>query len=211
LAALVPAVVDGLVQEAIIVDGGSSDATLAVAEAAGTRIVQAKRGRGSQLDAGAALARGDWFLFLHADTVLQPGWEDEAQSFTERVDAGRRPPAAAAFRFALDDDGLMPRLLEGLVRLRCLALALPYGDQGLLISRRLYAELGGFRPLPLMEDVDLVRRLPRRQRVMLQSRAVTSAQKYRREGYLSRMLRNAACIALYYLRVPTRVLARLHG
>jgi rSAM/selenodomain-associated transferase 2 len=211
LAALVPAVVDGLVQEAIIVDGGSSDATLAVAEAAGTRIVQAKRGRGSQLDAGAALARGDWFLFLHADTVLQPGWEDEAQSFTERVDAGRRPPAAAAFRFALDDDGLMPRLLEGLVRLRCLTLALPYGDQGLLISRRLYAELGGFRPLPLMEDVDLVRRLPRRQRVMLQSRAVTSAQKYRREGYLSRMLRNAACIALYYLRVPTRVLARLHG
>ena len=211
LAALVPAVVDGLVQEAIIVDGGSSDATLTVAEAAGTRIVQAKRGRGSQLDAGAALARGDWFLFLHADTVLQPGWEDEAQSFTERVDAGRRPPAAAAFRFALDDDGLMPRLLEGLVRLRCLTLALPYGDQGLLISRRLYAELGGFRPLPLMEDVDLVRRLPRRQRVMLQSRAVTSAQKYRREGYLSRMLRNAACIALYYLRVPTRVLARLHG
>jgi hypothetical protein len=62
-----------------------------------------------------------------------------------------------------------------------------------------------------MEDVDLVRRLPRRRRVMLKSRAVTSAQKYRREGYLPRMLRNAACIALYYLRVPTRVLARLYG
>jgi rSAM/selenodomain-associated transferase 2 len=211
LASLVPAVVDGLVQEAIIVDGGSSDATFAIAEAAGARFIRAERGRGSQLDAAAAAARGDWFLFLHADTVLEAGWEDEAQSFTERVDTGRRPQAAAAFRFALDDDGLMPRLLERLVALRCLALALPYGDQGLLISRTLYGKLGGFRPLPLMEDVDLVRRLPRSRRVMLHSRAVTSAQKYRREGYLARMLRNMACMTLYYLRVPTRVLARLYG
>ena len=90
-------------------------------------------------------------------------------------------------------------------------MALPYGDQGLLISRTLYGKLGGFRPLPLMEDVDLVRRLPRSRRVMLHSRAVTSAQKYRREGYLARMLRNMACMTLYYLRVPTRVLARLYG
>jgi rSAM/selenodomain-associated transferase 2 len=211
LASLVPAVVDGLVQEAIIVDGGSTDATFAIAEAAGARFMRAERGRGSQLDAGANAARGDWFLFLHGDTVLEPGWEEAVWSFTERVDMGRRPQAVAAFRFALDDDGLMPRLLERLVRLRCFVLALPYGDQGLLISRSLYGKLGGFRPLPLMEDVDLLRRLPRNRRLMLQSRAVTSAQKYCSEGYLARMLRNAACIALYYLRVPTRVLARLYG
>jgi rSAM/selenodomain-associated transferase 2 len=211
LASLVPAVVDGLVQEAIIVDGGSTDATLAIAEAAGARFVRGERGRGSQLVTGASMARGDWFLFLHADTVLEPGWEGEVRSFTERVDRGRRPQAAAAFRFALDDDGLMPRLLERLVGLRCFVLALPYGDQGLLISRSLYGKLGGFRPLPLMEDVDLLRRLPRSRRLMLQSRAVTSAQKYRSQGYLARMSRNAACIALYYLRVPTRVLARLYG
>ncbi len=211
LASLVPAVVDGLVQEAIIVDGGSTDATLAIVEAAGARFMRAERGRGSQLITGASVARGDWFLFLHADTVLEPGWEDEVRSFTERVDTGRRPQAAAAFRFALDDDGLMPRMLERLVGLRCFVLALPFGDQGLLISRSLYGKLGGFRPLPLMEDVDLLRRLPRRGRLMLQSRAVTSAQKYRSQGYLARMLRNAACVALYYLRVPTRVLARLYG
>jgi rSAM/selenodomain-associated transferase 2 len=211
LAALVPAVVDGIVQEAILVDGGSTDDTRAIAEAAGTHLIEAPAGRGSQLEAGAAEARGDWLLFLHADTVLDPGWAEEAQNFIERIESGRRPQAAAFFRFALDDDGLMPRFVEWLVSLRCHLLALPYGDQGLLISRNLYSRLGKFRPLPLMEDVDLVRRLKRRELVMLKSRAVTSGERYRREGYLARSLRNLGCILLYYLRVPPRVLARLYG
>jgi rSAM/selenodomain-associated transferase 2 len=211
LAALVSAVVDGVVQEAIVVDGGSNDETCAIAEAAGTRLIRAERGRGRQLAAGAAVARGNWLLFLHSDTVLEPGWEEEARSFVQRVEAGKRAPAAASFRFALDDDGLMPLLLAWLVQLRCGLLGLPYGDQGLLISRSLYAALGGFRPLPLMEDVDLVRRLKRRQLVMLKSRAVTSGERYRREGYIARSMRNLCCIALYYLRVPPRLLARLYG
>jgi rSAM/selenodomain-associated transferase 2 len=211
LAALVPAVVEGLVREATIVDGGSTDGTRAIAEAAGTRLIEAPRGRGAQLEAGANAARSDWLLFLHADTVLDPGWAEEAQVFIERVESGRRGETAATFRFALDDDGVMPRLVERLVGLRCRLLGLPYGDQGLLISRRLYRRLGGFRPLPLMEDVDLVRRLARRELVMLKSRAVTSGERYRREGYLVRSLRNLGCILLYYLRVPPRVLARLYG
>ena len=211
LAALVPAVVEGIVREAIVVDGGSADETRAIAEAAGTQLIAAPRGRGSQLEAGASQARGDWLLFLHADTVLEPGWAEEAHSFMERVESGRRDQAAASFRFALDDDGLMPRLVERMVALRCLLLALPYGDQGLLISRNLYNRLGGFRPLPLMEDVDLVRRLKRRELVMLKSRAVTSEERYRREGYLARSLRNLGCILLFYLRVPPRMLARLYG
>jgi rSAM/selenodomain-associated transferase 2 len=211
LAALVPAVVEGVVREAIVVDGGSTDETRAIAEAAGTRLIEAERGRGAQLEAGASAARGDWLLFLHADTVLDPGWAEEAQGFIERVESRRRQEAAAAFRFALDDDGTMPRLVERLVALRCRLFGLPYGDQGLLVSRRLYRRLGGFRALPLMEDVDLVRRLKRRELVMLKSRAVTSGERYRREGYLVRSLRNLGCILLYYLRVPPRVLARLYG
>jgi len=211
LAALVPAVVEGIVQEAIVVDGGSTDETRAIAEAAGTHVIEAPRGRGSQLDVGAGAARGDWLLFLHADTVLDPGWAEEAQGFITRVQTGRRDEAAAAFRFALDDDGAMPRFIERLVAWRCRLFGLPYGDQGLLISCRLYRRLGGFRPLPLMEDVDLVRRLKRRELVMLQSRAVTSGERYRREGYLARSLRNLGCMLLYYLRVPPRVLARIYG
>ncbi len=211
LAALVPAVVEGVVQEAIVVDGGSTDGTRAIAEAAGVHLIEAGRGRGSQLDAGAGTARGDWLLFLHADTVLDHGWFEEAQSFMERVESGRRGQAAASFRFALDDDGTMPRLIEWLVGLRCSVMGLPYGDQGLLIPRHLYRRLGGFRPLPLMEDVDLVRRLKRRELVMLKSRAVTSGERYRSEGYVMRSLRNLGCVLLYYLRVPPRLLARLYG
>jgi rSAM/selenodomain-associated transferase 2 len=211
LASLVPALVHGVVQEAIVADGGSTDETLEIADAAGTHVIKAPRGRGAQLDAGAALARGDWLLFLHADTVLEPGWAEEGESFMERSESGRRRQAAAYFRFALDDDGFMPRLVEGLVGLRCLLFAMPYGDQGLLISRAFYDRLGGFRALPLMEDVDLVRRLKRPEIVGLKSRAVTSATRYQSEGYFARGVRNLGLMLLYFLRVPPRVLARLYG
>lgn len=211
LAALVPAVVDGVVQEAIIADGGSTDDTLAIADAAGTQLVTSATGRGIQLDAGAAVAKGDWLLFLHADTVLGPGWAEEAESFIERIESGRRPLAAAYFRFGLDDDGFMPRLVETLVGMRCALFSLPYGDQGLLISRSHYRRLGGFRSLPLMEDIDLVRRLKRRELLGLKSHAVTSAWRYRRQGYLVRTFGNIGLVLLYYLRVPPRVLARFYG
>ena len=91
LAALVPAVVEGIVQEAILVDGGSTDETCVIAEAAGTHLIEAPRGRGSQLEAGAATREGDWLLFLHADTVLEPGWAEEAQELHR---AGRERQAA---------------------------------------------------------------------------------------------------------------------
>ena len=211
LEALVPAAVDGIIREAIVVDGGSSDRTAAIADSAGADLVHSDGGRGLQLAAGAAQARFPWLLFLHADTMLAAGWEREASQFMERVDSGASPIAAAAFRFALDDRGLRPRLLEWLVALRCGVLRLPYGDQGLLTSRRLYDEVGGYRPLPLMEDVDLVGRLGRRRVVMLQARAVTSAERFRRDGYVQRSARNLLCLMLYTAGVPVRVIRRIYG
>jgi len=94
LTALVPAVVDGIVQEAILVDGGSTDQTRSIAEAAGTHLIEARPGRGTQLDAGASHARGDWLLFLHADTVLDPGWAGRRRaswSGSPAAGAARRP------------------------------------------------------------------------------------------------------------------------
>jgi hypothetical protein len=102
-------------------------------------------------------------------------------------------------------------LLETLVRMRTALFKLPYGDQGLLIPRRLYDEIGGYKPLPVMEDVDIVRRLGRRRLVPLRARAVTSAARYRRDGYLKRVLRNQGCLALYFLNVPAPTIARLYG
>jgi rSAM/selenodomain-associated transferase 2 len=211
LAALVPAALDGLVREVIVVDGGSSDRTLAIADEAGATVLACDRGRGPQMAAGADAARFPWLLFLHADTVLEPGWEREATAFMEAADSGRRPPGAAAFRFALDDSGMRPRLLERLVAARCALLRLPYGDQGLLLPKRLYADIGGYPAHPLMEDVGIVLRLGRRRVAMLRARALTSAVRYRRDGYALRSLRNLACLTLFFLGAPQRVLARVYG
>jgi rSAM/selenodomain-associated transferase 2 len=211
LGALVPAAIAGLVREVIVVDGGSSDRTAAIVEHAGANLVQASPGRGHQLKTGAARARFAWLLFLHADTALASGWEHEVSTFMQAVDRRELPGAAAAFRFTLDDKGVRPRLLEGLVALRCATLRVPYGDQGLLIPKRLYEEIGGYRPLALMEDVDLVRRLGRGRVVLLRTRAVTSAERFRREGYMRRGARNLICLALWALRVPVHVIARIYG
>jgi rSAM/selenodomain-associated transferase 2 len=212
LTALVPAVVSGLVREVILIDGGSTDRTLSIADQAGCDIVQLPQpNRGRQLGAGADKARHPWLLFLHADTVLDEGWQREVEAFVDRVDAGQRPPAAAAFSFALDDLGFKPRMIEAGVAARCTLFRLPYGDQGLLIPKSLYRARGGYQTLPLMEDVALIQRLHRGERVILRSRAVTSAIRYQRDGYLKRAARNLTCLALYLARVPLPTIQRLYG
>jgi rSAM/selenodomain-associated transferase 2 len=176
--------------ERIVVDGGSSDGTASIAEAEGVRLLRTERGRGTQLAAGADRVGGDWLLFLHADTRLAPGWREAVDRHIAAC-----PERAACFRFRLDDDAWQARLLERAVALRVRFLGLPYGDQGLLVPRRLYEVAGGYRPLPLMEDVDLVRRIGRI--VPLPADAITSAKRWRRDGWLRRSARNLFCLALY--------------
>lgn len=205
LAPLVPAAVSALVRELVIADGGSSDATLAIAEDAGARVVATEAGRGVQLAAGCGAAKSDWLLVLHADTVLAEGWDKAA---AEHI--ARHASRAGYFRFALDDHGLKARLWERGVAVRSTLLGLPYGDQGLLISRRLYEEVGGYRPLPLMEDVDLVRRLRGGLRP-LPAAAVTSAERYRREGYVGRSVKNAVLLARYLAGADPERLAKAYA
>jgi rSAM/selenodomain-associated transferase 2 len=190
--------------ELIVVDGGSTDDTAALAESSGARLVRSARGRGVQLAAGAAAATGDWLLFLHADTRLAPGWREAAERH-----ATRHPGKAACFRLRLDAGEWQARLVEAGVALRVRLLGLPYGDQGLLISRRQYEAVGGYRPLPLMEDVDLARRIGRIE--PLQVEATTSAERWRRDGWVRRSGRNLACLALYRLGMSAERVARLYG
>lgn len=211
LTALVPAAVEGLVREVIAVDGGSSDRTLEIADQAGIEVVACEPGRGRQLRAGGQRARSPWLLFLHADSVLAADWDIEASAFMRSVDLGSAPLSAAVFRFVLDDRGTAPRVLEMLVAARSNVLAMPYGDQGLLIPRRLYDEIGGYRDMPLMEDVDIVRRLGRRRIVALRATLKTSAQRYRRHGYVRRVLRNQLCIGLYAIGVSPGRIAKFYA
>ena len=197
-----------LIAEIMVSDGGSCDETVAIAKAAGARVLVGPCGRGVQLIAGAATTTGDWLLFLHADCRLRPGWEDAAAKFVEEPSTAGR---AGYFGFALDDPDPAARRLERVVAWRCRALGLPYGDQGLLIARGLYDAVGGFAPIPLMEDVDLARRLGRHRLAPIAAQAVSSARRYRRDGYLRRSLRNLLCLSLYFAGVSPARIARLYG
>jgi len=145
-------------------------------------------------------------LILHADTRLAAGWRDAAR--THMADGPKR---AACFRFSLDSDEPAARRLERMVAWRCRVLALPYGDQGLLIHTDLLRAVGGVRPLPLMEDVDLVRRLGRHRLAFLTPSAITSAEKWRRDGWWRRSARNLFCLSLWFLGVPPRLIAKVYG
>jgi glycosyltransferase involved in cell wall biosynthesis len=198
---LIPAAVRGVVREVIVADGGSNDATLMIADAAGAHIVHSRANRGAQFADGARIARSDWLLFLRPETALETGWDVEAESFLAQAEMER--PRAAVFRFALEEFGGEARRAEMLANLRAALFALPYGDQGLLIPKRLYLKLGGYRALADMEDADLVRRIGRRRLISFRARAVNVARPKQS------VLRGAALTLLHKLRVPSRLLANL--
>ena len=194
------------VAEIVIADAGSRDGTAEIGRSLGARVITAPRGRGPQLAAGIAAARHDWLLLLHADTRLAPGWEQAANTLI-----AQKPHTAGYFRFTLDSDNPRARRLERQVAWRCRTLALPYGDQALLISRPLLTAVGGMRPLPLMEDVDLIRRLGRARLTPLDAAALTSATRWERDGWTRRSARNLLCLTLYFLGLPPHLIARLYA
>ena len=138
----------------------------------------------------------------------RPGGAEAAANF---VGDPRNRATAGVFRFALDARSAAARRLERAVAWRYRALGIPYGDQGLLIHRAFLAQIGGIRPLPIMEDVDLVRRIGRARLTLLPCAAVTSAARFERAGYSWRSLRNLFCLALYFLGLPPRLIVRIYG
>ncbi len=204
-AASLPATLDSLAEAGcaiILADAASPDGTAQLAESMGVQVVQAPRGRGAQLATGIAATTAPWLLLLHADTRPEPGWWQATQAFMARG------PGVGYFDFTLDSDAPAARRLERAVAWRCRHFALPYGDQGLLIHRDVLERAGGIRPLPLMEDVDLIRRLRPLRPERIGVRAMTSAARFERDGYLRRPARNLVFLAAWLAGVPPRVLAR---
>lgn len=198
--------VGGVLKQVIVADGGSTDDTLAIADAAGCDIVKSETGRAKQLRAGADAAKGKWLLFLHADTVLATGWVEETERF---INAPQSRKKAAVYKLAIDDVSAKARRAMFWARLRGRVMKLPYGDQGLLISRFFYDGLGGYPDVPTMEDVEIMRRIGGERLVQFETEIVTRAEKFSREG--SGALRNLSLMARYMMGADPVELAKAYG
>jgi rSAM/selenodomain-associated transferase 2 len=194
----------GLIRELVITDGGSTDETRAIAQAAGAEWVSGAPSRGGQLRRGCAAAKGDWLLVLHADTHLEPGW---SAAVAQHLQDGQGMPAYFRLRFRAR--GVLPAWVAGWANLRSRLFGLPYGDQGLLIRRAEYEAAGGYPDQSLMEDVALVRRL--KGLVALPSAALTSAARYQRAGWLRRGARNLWTLTRYFFGVAPERLAKSYS
>ena len=192
----------GLIRELIVSDGGSSDTTGAPAQAWGAEVVHGPASRGGQLRRGVDAASGEWLLIVHADTVLAQGWSGAIAAHLAHEDQ------AGWFPLAFDQRGMAAGIVASWANLRSSA-GLPYGDQGLLIHRALYDAAGGYPDQPLMEDVAIARALRGKLR-KLDGLAVTSAAKYRAQGWLRRGGRNLWTLIRYAAGTSPETLAQAY-
>jgi rSAM/selenodomain-associated transferase 2 len=190
--------------EVVVADGGSRDGTPARAEAAGARVVFSEPGRARQLEAGARAAQANVLLFLHADTRLPDGYADQIRDTLQDPDV-----AGGAFAFRFDERSPALRLVEWGVRVRTALAALPYGDQGIFVRRKVLDAIGGVPQVPIMEDLDLVRAIRRQGRLArLPAAAVTSARRYREAGVARTVWRNTVAVAAFALGIDRDRVAR---
>ena len=173
--------------EVIVVDCGSEDRTLDIANIYGAKVYKSKeRNRGLQLDIGAMNSKGDWLIFLHADTRLNHNWFRKIKSVLK----GDKN-YIYNFKFKINDQKIIYRVLEILVNFRSQYLKQPYGDQGLIIHRSIYLKNNGFRKIPLMEDVDFFTRLKNKEDLkQLNLPIFTSSRKWERSNIFIQALKN---------------------
>lgn len=206
LSALFAGVEEGLVREVIVSSVASNDPeTKDIAEDAGVIWIEGPAGRGTQMRAGADIARGDWLLFIHADTWLSVDWTRAALAHLRDT-----PTKAGAFRLVFRSHSRRARIVEALTNWRARTFGLPYGDQGLLISRALYDEVGGFADVPLMEDVMIARALGKARITQLPATAATSGVKQERDGWFGRSLRNLWLLFRFYRGASPEAIAKAY-
>jgi uncharacterized protein len=191
--------------ELIVVDGGSTDNTLAIGRNHGCVAFATNRGRARQMNAGASIASGESLLFLHADTVVPKGYLDDISDFL------RSNAIAGAFRLEIRGQNALLRCVEWGANLRSKYLGMPYGDQALVMRADDFYETGGFRHFPIMEDFEFVARIRRLGKVgLLPKSAATSGRRWNRRGILATTIINQVCIAMYKLGLPLDRIYRLY-
>jgi rSAM/selenodomain-associated transferase 2 len=197
------AAVPGTVNEVVVADGGSRDATVQVASELGARVVTGRQGRGPQMNQGAAAAQSEILLFLHADSVLPDGAIESIQGV---VEDGRK---GGGFLVRFDDPSPLFRLGSGLVNIRTRVTRIPLGDQAQFVTRSAFEQLGGFRDWPILEDLDFARRLKALGAIaIVGSPVLTSARRYRRNGILRTIANNWSIWCLFAVGVSPPNLAK---
>ena len=198
---------EGFSEEIIVADGSSTDRTREIALShPNVTAIDSLKGRGAQMNAGSAAASGDILLFLHADTILEQGWAKELSAALDDQSV-----IGGAFSFCIDNPAIKYRLVEAWVRLRCRIFRLPYGDQAIFIRKTAFQELGGYKEIPLMEDVDIIGQMKKLGSIsMLQKRAVTSGRRWVRKGIFRTAAINQMTMLMFHLGVSPEKLARLY-
>jgi len=193
--------------EIIVVDGGSADSSVAIAEPLCDVVVGESRGRARQMNAGAKISRGDALAFVHADTLVPA-------SFGADIAAALSNPAVVGGRFdvKLDSSALPYRVIGAMISWRSRISRVGTGDQAIFVRREVFARLGGFPELDLCEDLEFSRRLKRAGRVAcLRSRVITSARRWNRDGLARTVLRMWMIRAMYLAGVSPARLKRMYA
>jgi rSAM/selenodomain-associated transferase 2 len=193
--------------EIIVVDGGSNDKTREIAKTLGAKvIISAKKGRALQMNLGGKIAKGDILLFLHADTLLPPDYQELIINTLSESNV-----IAGAFQLKIEGQEKSLRLVEKLVNWRSRFFSLPYGDQGIFLKASVFEDLSGFPELPIMEDFELIQRLKKRGKIAIVSSAVvTSGRRWRKLGVWKTTIINQLVILGYYLKIPPKLLKHFY-
>ncbi|MEM8781062.1 MAG: TIGR04283 family arsenosugar biosynthesis glycosyltransferase [Cyanobacteria bacterium P01_G01_bin.49] len=193
--------------EVILVDGGSQDNTVFIAQNMGVKVIFASQtGRASQMNQGALAATGDTFLFLHADTILPKDYP----SIVKKI-LSEPTNIVGAFQLKIDSNQLALRLVEKLVNWRSRFLSLPYGDQAIFLKESVFQEMGGFADLPIMEDFVLIQKLKKQGKITIASeKVITSSRRWQKLGILKTTIINQLVILGYYWGISPHQLAQFY-
>ena len=180
----------------IIVDADSCDLTIQMSKKYNIKIIKSLKGRGPQLILGAEHAATDWIFFLHSDTIIKKNNIIDINQFITNTLNNNK---AASFKIKFNTNNIWSNLLSILVNIRSKYLKLPYGDQGLLISKSFYKNIGGYKNIPIMEDVEIIRAIGFRNIKILNSYIITDAARFENQGWIYRPMINLFCLTLYFL------------
>ncbi len=197
----------GVSYEVIVVDGDPAGSTIRNVSDSGVITLTAPKGRAAQMNAGAGRASGDILLFLHADTLLP---QNAFAKITTALCSGRF--VGGAFNLDIQNSRRIFRIISRCASLKHRLTRVPYGDQAIFMLRSYFQEMGGYPEIPLMEDIELMKRIKRKgwRIIILQDAVKTSSRKWDKDGVFYTILRNWMLQTLYLLGMPAERLVKYY-